>query len=78
MSENSKIINKNQKFFRKLSPELIYFLVKKLFCFEYTIQWIDFSSKEITGTKPLRVRIPVNKYEQLVCKEFETSKQDLK
>lgn len=41
-------------------------------------KWIDFSSKEITGIKPLRVRIPVNKYEQLVCKEFEISKQDLK
>ena len=41
-------------------------------------KWIDFSSKEITGIKPLRVRIPVNRYEQLVCKEFEISKQDLK
>jgi REP element-mobilizing transposase RayT len=41
-------------------------------------KWIDFSSKEITGIKPLRARIPVNKYEQLVCKEFEISKQDLK
>ncbi|MFQ5965523.1 MAG: hypothetical protein ACE5KZ_14705 [Candidatus Scalinduaceae bacterium] len=46
--------------------------------FEIIKKWIDFSSKEITGIKPLRVRIPVNKYEQLVCKEFETSKQDLK
>ena len=41
-------------------------------------KWIDFSSKEITGIKPLRVRIPVSRYEQLVCKEFEISKQDLK
>lgn len=41
-------------------------------------KWIDFSSKEITGIKLLRVRIPVNRYEQLVCKEFEISKQDLK
>ena len=41
-------------------------------------KWIDVSSKEITGIKPLRVRIPVNKYEQLVCKEFEISKQNLK
>ncbi len=41
-------------------------------------KWIDFSSKEITGIKPLRVRTPVNRYEQLVCKEFEISKQDLK
>ncbi len=41
-------------------------------------KWIDFSSKEITGIKPLRVRIPVNRYEQLVCKEFEISKQDLR
>jgi REP element-mobilizing transposase RayT len=41
-------------------------------------KWIDFSSKEITGIKPLTVQIPVNRYEQLVCKEFEISKQDLK
>ena len=41
-------------------------------------KWIDFSSKEITGIKSLRVRTPVSRYEQLVCKEFEISKQGLK
>ena len=40
-------------------------------------KWVDFSSKEITGIKPLRARTPVGRYEQLVCKEFEISKQDL-
>ncbi len=41
-------------------------------------KWIDFSSKEIVGIKPLRVKSSVNRYEQLVCMEFERSKQDLK
>ncbi|MGR3302447.1 MAG: transposase [Candidatus Scalindua sp.] len=41
-------------------------------------KWIDFSSKEITGIKPLKPLIPVNKYEKLVCKEFEIRKEGLK
>ncbi len=41
-------------------------------------EWIDYSSNEITGIKPLRVKSTVNRYEQLVCKEFERSRQDLK
>ncbi len=40
-------------------------------------KWIDFSSKKITGIKPLRVRISVSRYEQLVCRESEISKQGL-
>ncbi len=41
-------------------------------------KWIDYSSKEIVGIKTLRVISSVNRYEQLVCKEFERSEQDLK
>jgi REP element-mobilizing transposase RayT len=41
-------------------------------------KWIDFSSKEISGIKPLRHKTSVNKYEQLVCKEFEIRRQGLK
>lgn len=40
-------------------------------------KWADFSSKEITGAKPLKARIPVEKMEQLVCKEFKVKKDDL-
>ena len=43
-----------------------------------TNKWIDFSSKEITGIKPLKPQIPVSKFEQLVCNELETRKEDLK
>ncbi|MEE9165727.1 MAG: transposase, partial [Nitrospinota bacterium] len=41
-------------------------------------KWIDFSSKELTGVKLLKPSIPIHKFEQLVCKEFEIKKDDLK
>ncbi len=40
-------------------------------------KWVDFSSKELTGVKPLKVRIPVDKMERVVCGEFKVTEDDL-
>lgn len=40
-------------------------------------KWADFLSKELTGVKPLKQRIPVNKMEALVCREFKVKRDEL-
>lgn len=43
-----------------------------------TEKWLDFTSKELTGIKPLRPQSSIRKVEAMVCKEFEISKKDFK
>ena len=41
-------------------------------------KWSDFSSKELSGIKPIKTRIPITDLEELVCNEFKVEEEDLK
>lgn len=41
-------------------------------------KWIDFTSEEFTGVKPLKPVIPVDKIEDRVCEEFKVSTENLR
>ena len=40
-------------------------------------KWVDFSSKELTGVKPLKRRTSIDRMETLVCREFKVKRSDL-
>ncbi len=41
-------------------------------------KWGDYSSKELSGVKPIKTRIPVADMEKLVCQEFKVEEDELK